>query len=209
GVEAVKAFYPTGSYSTSDHGHGKPACAAYMPHKSKDATYSFEVFFPKNFDWVKGGKLPGLQGGEDHCSGGDRDAKSSSCWSVRVMWRAKGDAEAYMYVPDPQGQGLCGEASADCDEEFGVSVDRGVLKFIAGQWNKVSLTVRTNQGGSKGYMKLEINGKSIERNNVIYSKEGKLGVNSASFQTFFGGGSKYFAVKNPAGDSAYFRGFNI
>ncbi|KAI9230743.1 MAG: hypothetical protein DHS80DRAFT_11831, partial [Piptocephalis tieghemiana] len=133
----------------------------------------------------------------------------SACWSVRTMWRANGDAEAYMYVPDPQGQGLCGKGSHGCDKDFGVSVDRGVLKFIAGQWNTVTLTVQTNKGNTKGYMKLEINGKSIEHNNIIYSKEGNLGVDSATFQTFFGGGEESFAVKKSGGDVAYYRGFNL
>ena len=32
---------------------------------------TYEVNFERGFDWVKGGKLPGLYGGRKGCSGGD------------------------------------------------------------------------------------------------------------------------------------------
>lgn len=31
----------------------------------------YEVYFPENFPWVKGGKLPGVIGGRTGCGGGD------------------------------------------------------------------------------------------------------------------------------------------
>lgn len=49
---------------------------------------TYEVAFDSNFDFVKGGKLPGLRGGPDPdgCSGGSA-ANGSNCFSSRLMWR--------------------------------------------------------------------------------------------------------------------------
>jgi hypothetical protein len=55
---------------------------------------SYEVAFDAGFDWVKGGKLPGLRGGPDpnNCSGGNQ-ANGTNCFSSRVMWRTNGAGE--------------------------------------------------------------------------------------------------------------------
>jgi len=38
----------------------------------------YQVFFPENFPWVKGGKLPGIIGGRTGCGGGD---DANDCFS--------------------------------------------------------------------------------------------------------------------------------
>ena len=54
---------------------------------------TYEVAFDSAFDWVKGGKLPGLRGGPDAntCDGGS--ASDGTCFSTRIMWRKSGDGE--------------------------------------------------------------------------------------------------------------------
>lgn len=54
---------------------------------------TYEVAFDSTFEWVKGGKLPGLRGGPDAntCDGGS--ASDGTCFSARVMWRKSGDGE--------------------------------------------------------------------------------------------------------------------
>lgn len=54
---------------------------------------TYEVAFDSTFDWVKGGKLPGLRGGPDAntCDGGS--ASDGTCFSTRIMWRKSGDGE--------------------------------------------------------------------------------------------------------------------
>ncbi len=44
----------------------------------------YQVFIPEDFDFVKGGKLPGLYGGHEACSNGET---ASDCFSSRVMVR--------------------------------------------------------------------------------------------------------------------------
>ena len=60
---------------------------------ARNVTLEYSVFFPVHFDWVKGGKLPGLFGGHTGCSGG---ASASDCFSTRLMWRPQGVGELYL-----------------------------------------------------------------------------------------------------------------
>jgi Polysaccharide lyase 14 len=83
--------YPTGSYSD---GTGGTEFSTYFNNTGTPfgtVLVSYEVAFDTNFDWVKGGKLPGLRGGSlSDCSGG---VYSSSCFSMRLMWRTEGAGE--------------------------------------------------------------------------------------------------------------------
>lgn len=60
---------------------------------ARNVTLAYSVFFPADFDWVKGGKLPGLFGGHTGCSGG---ASARDCFSTRLMWRPQGVGELYL-----------------------------------------------------------------------------------------------------------------
>lgn len=54
-----------------------------------EAMLEYSVYFPDGFDWVHGGKLPGLHGGDMHCTGGDK-SNGDNCFSTRLMWREGG-----------------------------------------------------------------------------------------------------------------------
>lgn len=58
-----------------------------------NVSLQYSIFFPAGFNWVRGGKLPGLYGGRTGCSGG---AEAEDCFSTRLMWRAKGAGELYL-----------------------------------------------------------------------------------------------------------------
>jgi hypothetical protein len=55
---------------------------------------TYEVAFDNGFDWVKGGRLPGLSGGAaaDHCSASG-GANGTTCFALHVDWRANGTGE--------------------------------------------------------------------------------------------------------------------
>lgn len=119
---------------------------------------SYSVYFPQDFDFVKGGKLPGLysstgsinastgliDANTDSCSGGAGDDAGQSCWSVRLMWRANGEGEAYLYLPigrsgqyDPCGNSESGNDGKSrenwiCNNDYGVSLGRGKFSFVRG-----------------------------------------------------------------------------
>lgn len=60
---------------------------------------SYELAFDEGFNWVKGGKLPGLRGGPDPdgCSGGN-EPNGTDCFSTRLMWRKNGAGEGMRFV---------------------------------------------------------------------------------------------------------------
>ena len=54
--------------------------AGYHLSETNSLTLKYDVLFHESFDWVKGGKLPGLYGGKHGCSGG-ADAAELECFS--------------------------------------------------------------------------------------------------------------------------------
>jgi hypothetical protein len=91
----LRVQYPAGSFQDNNSGGAQ----MYAPWNSSGSSFqsmmiSYEVAFDKGFDWVKGGKLPGLRGGPDPdtCSGGVQ-ANGTNCFSSRLMWRKDGAGE--------------------------------------------------------------------------------------------------------------------
>ena len=65
GVLSMQAHYPKGSYNFDNSPQG--GFSFYAPGPSsvdlttaKEATFGYNIYFPSGFDFVKGGKLPGL-----------------------------------------------------------------------------------------------------------------------------------------------------
>jgi hypothetical protein len=150
----LRVQYPAGSFQDSDDG-GAQFYAIWnssgSPFQSMLVTY--EVAFDTDFDWVKGGKLPGLRGGPDpnNCSGGNQ-ANGTNCFSSRIMWRKDGNGEGtlvsshvgashggfscsvckvYAYVP--RVNGICSDTGVQCNDQYGISLNRGSFVFASGQ----------------------------------------------------------------------------
>jgi len=144
--------YPQGSFS-----HETGGVQFYNLWNTTDGStfgsmiLSYEVAFDQDFDWVKGGKLPGLRGGlnSSGCSGGDSVPDGIDCFSSRVMWRKFAEGEGaslracysekesliftlvYAYVPTPND--LCDAKDVICNSDFGTSFSRGSFGFLSGR----------------------------------------------------------------------------
>jgi len=97
--EAVlQIFYPKGSIDPANEPRGGAQFYASPIDisRARNVSFAWSVFFPQDFDWVHGGKLPGLYGGRESCSGGD---EALDCFSTRLMWRAEGAGELYLVRP--------------------------------------------------------------------------------------------------------------
>jgi polysaccharide lyase-like protein len=94
----LQLFYPKDSVNPARRPQGGSEFYAKPLDISKanNVTLEYQVFFPSDFDWVKGGKLPGLYGGHTRCSGGN---PALDCFSTRMMWRAGGAGELYLVRP--------------------------------------------------------------------------------------------------------------
>lgn len=91
----LQVTYPSGGFGT-----GSSGSQFYTLWNTSDGSVfntmilTYEVAFDSGFDFVKGGKLPGLRGGPEPngCSGGNA-ANGSNCFSNRLMWRSQGRGE--------------------------------------------------------------------------------------------------------------------
>ncbi|KAM0745790.1 hypothetical protein T439DRAFT_360940 [Meredithblackwellia eburnea MCA 4105] len=132
---------------------------------------SYEVAFSSGFDWVHGGKMPGLYGGdpEGGCAGGKH---SDVCFSLRLMWRDGGEGEVYAYVPIYDG--FC-DKSAGYNDAWGNSIERGSWSFAAGSWITITEIAILNSGPdpnggpANGYLSVWVGDKmAFEKTNMVF-----------------------------------------
>ncbi|XP_046564703.1 uncharacterized protein LOC124273478 [Haliotis rubra] len=201
GEHVLKVFYEKGHYV---HVRGHRGIQFYWtpitPHTR--LTLSYDIYFDPHFDWVKGGKLPGLWGGSQTCSGGRH---YEDCFSTRFMWRTGGGGELYAYIPTGQRSDFC--TKNICNFDFGNSLGRDSWHFQKGVWQNIAQEVQLNTPGKlDGWAKVWYNGKQVYQiNNVKFRTKTSVTIDGIFFSTFFGGGSADWA---PTRDSyAYFKNF--
>ncbi|KAI0303326.1 hypothetical protein B0F90DRAFT_1809563 [Multifurca ochricompacta] len=167
----LQLFYPKDSINPAQRPQGGSEfyAAPLDLRNAHNVTLVYSILFPSDFEWVKGGKLPGLYGGHTRCSGGD---DAFECFSTRLMWRADGDGELYLYAPkDRQTASLCNAPPLSiCDTTFGLSIARGSFQFARGSWTHLRQTVVLNTPGVQdGGFLLEVDGNPvIDRADVLY-----------------------------------------
>ncbi len=150
------------------------------------AELSYTLRFSRDFDFVKGGKLPGLCGGPENVSGG-RPADGRNGFSARLMWRRDGRGEAYVYHKNQKG---------DYGDSFAFSDD---FRFPTDAPVKVRLAVSMNTPGKRdGTLRVWIDNKTmVERSDMEWRSADTFGVDSLYFETFHGGGDKSWAPNRP------------
>ena len=193
----LRVRYPEDSvnFGSADDETPLGGAAFYAPFADAQAScLHYRVRFPEDFEFAKGGKLPGLYAGEAP-SGGEK-VSGKDGWSIRLMWREGGEGELYEYVFNKKGK-------------YGLSAGRGLFTFPRGRWVDVDLEVVVNDLDERnGTARLWIDGRLvIEQSDLVYAtdddspREGGL-----MFSTFFGGSSESWASpKDQHVDFADFR----
>ena len=150
------------------------------PISSVGAVLEYEVFFPEDFDFVKGGKLPGLSGGINNGRGCGGGADTAYCFSYKVMWRSQGRGEAFVFSKE---------------HKEGDSIGRGDFVFQKGQWQKIRITIELNSPSkANGYLGLEFNGKLvISDKNVRWRNSKDTVIEAVEMASWFGGGTEDWA----------------
>ncbi|KAF8842631.1 hypothetical protein BDN67DRAFT_1035498 [Paxillus ammoniavirescens] len=181
---------------------------------ARNVTLEYSVFFPADFDWVKGGKLPGLYGGHTGCSGG---SSAKDCFSTRLMWRPNGVGELYLYAPkDKQSEALCADPQSVCDSSYGFSVGRGSFSFTAGDWTNLRQNVVLNTPGQQdGVFTLLVDGKAVINRTDMFYRDATQQAKQKPFavvlifreSTFFGGHGEEYAT--PKDQYTWFKDFAI
>ncbi|GAA5932615.1 uncharacterized protein JCM15063_002155 [Sporobolomyces koalae] len=169
-LSALQVAYPANSRNPGN----KPIGGVGFYSSKIDVTaatnvsLSYSIFFPKGFDFVKGGKLPGLFGGAKACSGG---AAAENCFSTRLMFRKNGMGELYLYAPrEKQTEALCtlGPLSY-CNSVYGMSIGRGSWTFKTGEWTDLRQDIWLNTPGvADGGFNIWVNGKLVLHSDSVY-----------------------------------------
>jgi polysaccharide lyase-like protein len=169
----VEVSYPAGSTSPSSGVSG--GAQAQLPDSAgpvDDATLTYSVRFPVGFQWVKGGKLPGLCGGA--CWTGSSNGPGG--WTTRFMWRSGGAGEVLLSDATTTG--------------YGSDLGLGKWNFVAdGRWHTIRQHVHLNTpGAADGFVDVTYDGVLVAHlTGITFRTSSATHVDSLMFSTFFGG----------------------
>jgi len=187
--KAMEVTYPAGKY-------GAGGASAFLsdvqfgmglPETYEELYVAYDIRFEEGFDFVRGGKLPGLCGADVNqspqtgCNTGGGYPTGYDGWSARGMWRENGALENYIYHAAQRNY------YAD-SELWGVDA-------VPGVWHSVQHRVVLNTPGQKnGILEAWFDGKKVlSLNNLEYRKTSSIGINLFYFSTFFGGNDASWA----------------
>jgi hypothetical protein len=196
---ALRVRYPADSASqlaaaTADTPHG--GAQYYLADVNgpvDDAYLRYYLRFESGFDFVKGGKLPGLYGGR--VTSGRKIPDGTNGFSTRYMWRANGAAEVYAYLPTSVAHGT--------------SLGRGSWVWPTDVWTEVQQHVRLNTPGrSDGVVQVWLNGVLVlNESGLTFRSDASLQIDGLFFSTFFGGGDASWST--PRDQYADFADFTV
>jgi hypothetical protein len=196
---ALAVRYPEGSINPSSAaprgGAGFVSRAGLQD--GVDATcLRYRVRFAEGFAFAKGGKLPGLYGGDGPVGG----AAAAAGFSARLMWRAAGHGELYAYLP---------EAGSTSGRRYGQSLGRGAWRFPAGRWVTVEQEIVLNDpGAANGVARIWIDGTlRLELRDLVFRQVPAVQIEGLMFSTFFGGSDLSWA--SPRDQEAHFTDFAL
>ncbi len=202
-------YFAPGNGPEDQDGYGPDDGVQYMMRfanlspavAARDEAYvRYYVRFDPDFDFVLGGKLPGLIGGTAP-TGGEIPTGTDG-FSARIMWRAGGQVVQYVYHPDITDYGE--------DMEWNVA---GQRYFAPGKWHCVEtqIVMNTVVGGAgqyDGVVRSWFDGElALERTDIRFRDVETVQVDGLYFSTFFGGSDATWAP--PTNQGAQFDNFVV
>lgn len=150
----------------------------------KSAIISYWLKFDPAFDWVRGGKLPGLCGHGCPIAGAKVEPDR---FSLRFMWRPGGEAEVYSYLSSPP------------NSVYGLEMGKGTWSWKNdGAWHHIQGELALNNGNAADgsvrvwYDKAVTDPPDFQQKNLKYydrTRYPELGIDTFVFTTFHGGHS--------------------
>jgi hypothetical protein len=178
----LRVAYPAGSSSSSFAREGHPVGglefkARLAAGSAAQSIYlSYWLRFGPNFQWIKGGKLPGVCGGS--CPSGGAPVTGRGGWSMRFMWRPGGAGEEYAYILPAR--------------TYGTELGLGKWTFSTGVWHRIGLEVILNSGeAANGVSRVWFDADpsaepTFEAKELMYRRD-DTPADTIFFSTFFGG----------------------
>ena len=196
--------YPRGQVKPSNS--GMQTRITFPGDQSYEELYlSYWVYFPEDFEFRAGGKLPGLM-----CNTQERNM------TLRLMWRYDGLVEFYVhYNPNPARpdyQASINWSLLDPYEEPNGNPQPDQVKFQRGKWNHIEMYYKLNTPGQNdGIMRGWLDGKLAvdirDNGNFRMADEGDIRMNTLFVSTFFGGSDENFQPQKDV--QAYFDDFKV
>ncbi len=172
---------------------------------------TYRIRFDDNFDFVRGGKLPGLIGGAGNTGGSVPNGTDG--WSGRMMWRTDGSSGSplspdranivqYLYHPDQPS--TFGEDLRWDDNAAG-----NWATFDSDVWYHFQHRIVMNTPGQNdGIVQAWLDGEMVlDVQDIRFRDVASLQIDQMYFSTFFGGSSQIWEASKD--EYAYFDDFVI
>ncbi|WP_157665237.1 polysaccharide lyase [Mariniblastus fucicola] len=208
---ALAIAYPAGEDGTKQTG---AQWQLDFDNSYEELYFSYCVKFESGFDFVRGGKLPGLAGGT--APTGSTQADGTNGWNGRMMWRTDfegvsgqpeqltSDAISYAKYTDSGFDGT----GRDEDKEYWVESDGSRTTIKSGVWYEIIQRVKMNDPGeSNGVLQIWIDGRLVhDQQDVLFRTANTFAIDQVYFSTFFGGNEDWRTSKD---EVAYFDDFKV
>jgi len=208
--KSMRVTYPEGKFGSGDDRTGAQWKLEFdQGYEAVEVEYRLK--FGTDFNFVRGGKLPGLAGGAAN-SGGNKP-NGTDGFSARMMWRTDGSSGSplegdeanivqYIYHPDQAG-----DFADDFRWDDGAAGDW--KKFESNQWYHLRHRIALNTPGQNdGVVQAWLDGKMVlSVNDLRFRDVASLQIDQLYFSTFFGGGSDAWSTAKD--EVAFFDDFRI
>ncbi len=191
GERVMKFNYPKGSWDPFDGG------AQWLSPFSKgqeEVYFSYNIMFKPGFEWVLGGKMPGLGGGTN--PGGGMDMAWDDGFTVRPMWSKDngGDGTMFFYVYHQDKSTYYGDVFSFPDTYWDVSDSTWYNMTIRLVLNSIDpgrlISDPQNAGNNDGIVEFFLDGKlAYSRGGLCFRNLADIWVDTRHITSFFGGGS--------------------
>lgn len=184
--KVMKVFYPSGTFDPATMKRfgwrygGAGLRSALIPGQLDCVFFRYLVKFADNFQFVRGGKLPGLYGGKGIVSGVMPNGYDG--FTSRYMWVERGGGSIYAYLPT--------------SVTWGTYLGKGKFTFQPGVWHTLQQQVVLNAPGrTNGVIRVWLDGKLVvNEQNLRFRDTSTLHLTGIYFDTFFGGNDRSWAT---------------
>jgi hypothetical protein len=177
---SLRVLYPRGGVSSNPSG---AQWKLNFGARYDELYCAYDVRFAPDFDFVLGGKLPGLAGGAANTGGNKPTGRDG--WSARMMWRERGEAVQYVYHVDQP---------TEFGQDFRWNL-AGQRVFAPGAWHRVMHRVVMNRPGQRdGVVQGWFDGQlALDRRDIRFRDVDTFAIDAFYFSTFFGGSDPSWA----------------
>lgn len=179
--KGMRGYFAEGTYLVKEHGF---FWSSPFTDAQNEMYFSYDIKFKPGFEWVKGGKIPGLTGGR-FVSG--MIPSPTDGFSVRMMWKENGKLTFYVYHQNQS-------------DIYGDSYLWGNFAFTSGKWYNITIrvvlnTVKDGIALNNGILEGFIDGKLLfQKKDFKFRSLESIKIENMNIGSFFGGNTPDWAA---------------